>query len=287
MSWTNDNGVAMPVDATEYQEFLNAAGLSVQVPDSLFLCNEPSGSLADSIGARTLVKTGPGVFAYQTTVPGWDAVGVQVPMGSSSDWFSFAGNNLLTTPVAALLVTDLRTLGASRMLLSLGGSSTANATEVYHDSTGAIVARRAGNVATSTAHPDDVVLVLMVMRAGSSDFSVYVRTKVSGLETLTPTFTNPPNAAQTVFLSSGWNFAASDAAQMRVEYWTGAKADAFNAITAAAFLEARLNPPTPTPAPNGPVSLGGLMTVLLLAQPASRRQRQLVYGKGIRIPRKR
>lgn len=269
-----DSNVAMPINAVEYAEWLLAAGLSISVPGSLFRCNEISNvSLADSIGARTATLVG--ASSGEIDVAGWATNGVSVPNAGS--WWSYPGEDLSITPVSAFAVFDIRTLSVGD-LLSLGGVSVASQTAVQLDAAGHIVAVRGAASAVSANVYTDVVAILAVVRPGASDFSVYVKTIGGTMETLTPAWSAPPGAAGGVFICNGWtNF--TDAVTMRLEYWTGAPAE-ISPADAASFMELRLEGiPVEEEAPEEPASLGGIMTILLLAQRGGRRERQLIYGK--------
>lgn len=77
--WSVDatSGIAVPANASEWSAFIAANGLTVAVPDALWLLQEASGNFADSIGGFTL--TADAGNAYQQTVAGWARKGAQSP----------------------------------------------------------------------------------------------------------------------------------------------------------------------------------------------------------------
>lgn len=222
--WTFDTEtlVDMPINLSEYENWRADGALAMSAPSSLFRCNEASGDLADSIGTRTLTKTGNATFGVD--VIGWQTNGVNLSDNSATDWFSMTGENVSTTAVAAFGIFDINTWAASRMLMSLSAFAAGTAPEVSIDATGHVVAEMGANTATSTYTYSGVVAVFAVIRPGSSEFKVYVKALNGPLETLTPTWTAPSNAAGTFYLLSGFGN-SSDARAMRLEYWTGTSAE--------------------------------------------------------------
>lgn len=76
ITWTVDatSTKSVPANSSEWTDFIAYNALSVAVPNSLWLCQEASGNLADSIGSLTLTA-----FAtplYQQSVSGWTRKGV-------------------------------------------------------------------------------------------------------------------------------------------------------------------------------------------------------------------
>jgi uncharacterized repeat protein (TIGR01451 family) len=68
------SGIRVPATATQWSDFRSIKGLSVASPDSLWLCQDASGNLADAIGALPLTATA--VLNYQQAVAGWSRLGV-------------------------------------------------------------------------------------------------------------------------------------------------------------------------------------------------------------------
>jgi hypothetical protein len=76
VAWSLDatSGQAVPADATEWAAFIAANSLTIAAPTNLYLCQEASGNLADSIGALTLAAANTPL--YQQAVTGWTRKGV-------------------------------------------------------------------------------------------------------------------------------------------------------------------------------------------------------------------
>jgi hypothetical protein len=65
------SGVYCPANTAEWQIVYTAAGINPALtPSAVWLMQEASGNLADSVSTFTLVPTGAGI-AYQQTEPGW------------------------------------------------------------------------------------------------------------------------------------------------------------------------------------------------------------------------
>lgn len=78
----------VPASSAEWSRLLADAGISNGGPSSLWLCQESSGNLADSIGSVTLTAAGsPG---YQQAVTGWSRKAVTIANGTTTDKFAAA-----------------------------------------------------------------------------------------------------------------------------------------------------------------------------------------------------
>lgn len=97
------SGIYVPANATEWAIAMAAAGIGSGGPGSLWLMQEASGNLADSIGGVTLTQTGAG-HLYQQAVSGWARLAVQTVDGTSGQkWInSTTANNPATTDTLLL-----------------------------------------------------------------------------------------------------------------------------------------------------------------------------------------
>lgn len=77
------SGIYVPASATEWTNFRSYNSLSAANPNSLWLCQESSGNIADSIGSLTLNASSTPL--YQQTVTGWSRKAVG--MDSANDCF--------------------------------------------------------------------------------------------------------------------------------------------------------------------------------------------------------
>lgn len=107
------SGVYTPLSAADF------ATLGIAAPTNLWLCQEASGNLADSIGSATLVANA--APAYQQTISGWTRKAVTLTEATAGQRFQCAGGvgpNAGTSSVAWLIYMSTPTTPASpRQLL--------------------------------------------------------------------------------------------------------------------------------------------------------------------------
>ncbi len=122
ITWSVDatSGKGVPADATEWGDVASAAGIAS--PSALWLCQEPSGDLADSIGGHTL--TAGNSPSHAASVSGWSRLAVQIGANSGSWFFNTSSlGNVTTTShlfLAYLKLTAVPT--AARDVMGLGSS---------------------------------------------------------------------------------------------------------------------------------------------------------------------
>lgn len=186
-TWTIDatSGIAVPADATEWASFITDSGLSIAAPDALWLMQEASGNLADSIGSFTLAASGSGL-SYQQTQSGWSRTGVQTTDGTAGRWQNTAAAlpNVATESCLLLVYANITAAaGAStRSLIEIGTTTDAR---VRVNTTPRMLSSSGGNLsAAGASSPVGQVrpYVLKVDRTGS------VVTGYSDIEKLSPTF---------------------------------------------------------------------------------------------------
>jgi hypothetical protein len=88
--WSEDatSGQAVPADATEWDAFIAANSLTIAAPTNLYLCQEASGNLTDTIGSKTLTASGSPL--YQQAVTGWTRKGVGFNGGTAQHFANTA-----------------------------------------------------------------------------------------------------------------------------------------------------------------------------------------------------
>lgn len=91
------SGWYFPASATEWTTFRAAIGIASGNPSGLYLCQEPSGNAADSIGANTL--TAAGTPLYQQPIPGFTRVGFGFSQVASQRFLSAGGPSPSATSV--------------------------------------------------------------------------------------------------------------------------------------------------------------------------------------------
>lgn len=94
------SNICIPQSASEW---VTLAVAGVAAPDFLWLCQEASGNLADSIGAITLTASGTGL-AYQQAVTGWTTKALTATDASNGSWLSTSASlpDSSTTSTATL-----------------------------------------------------------------------------------------------------------------------------------------------------------------------------------------
>jgi hypothetical protein len=91
------SGWYTPADAAEWANLLQGTGMAV--PNHLYLAQEPSGNLLDSIGTSPFVVAGPGL-TYQDPVPGWSRKGIKW----TDDLQTYFGSGVTTSNTSAALL---------------------------------------------------------------------------------------------------------------------------------------------------------------------------------------
>lgn len=81
------SGIYTPASAAEWATLISVRGLSVAVPDALWLFQEASGNAADSIGGFTLTAGG-AAASYQQSVSGWTRKAIAFADTATSFFFS-------------------------------------------------------------------------------------------------------------------------------------------------------------------------------------------------------
>lgn len=153
-SWAIDatSGIAVPASATEWSAFIAAKGLSISVPSSLWLMQESSGNLSDSIGSLTL--TANGTPLYQQSVTGWTRKGVGFNEGVAQRFAAASGvgpSPATTSQTWLWLCAITSTPSATRMIATV--STAATSFDARYLSTGHVRAQIAGTNADGTGAP--------------------------------------------------------------------------------------------------------------------------------------
>lgn len=125
LNWTIDatSGKACPASAGEWSAFIAANNLSIAVPNHLWLCQESSGDLSDSIGTLTLIANANPL--YRQTVSGWSRLAVGFD-GTVNQCFYAApanGPNIATQSVCWLCIVLLETPPGNQSFIALSDSA--------------------------------------------------------------------------------------------------------------------------------------------------------------------
>lgn len=115
------SGIYCPATLAEWNQTMAAAGIGSGSPSVLWLCQEASGNLADSIGSFTGTAGGAGNL-YQQAVTGWSRVAVGAAEAATANWTNSAAGlpdpsaaSLLGLVYAAITATPTAVRGVSRM----------------------------------------------------------------------------------------------------------------------------------------------------------------------------
>ncbi len=213
----------LPSDASQWTELL--AGTLLANPSSLWLCQEASGNLADSIGAVTF--TAFGTPNYQQTVTGWTRKAINCVVGSTTNFFLGASVNPTITSEMMLLIAHIDGSAAAQRTLAFNGGCFLNCDV---DAASILMRPYADGGTNSTTGMQNinglsVVLVFKVDR-NLSEVVCYVDT----LETLKPT-PFAPSANSNIFIG-GVGQAYPDGDVLYSAIWTGADAEMSDADVA-------------------------------------------------------
>ena len=257
MTVTSDatSGKFIPQSAAEWTTLLAGSGISN--PSALWLCQEASGNLADSIGAFTLTAGGTAA-AYAQAVTGWSTKGVTLSKGNPSNFISNSGSlpainatscmifcwikqpivNAGLTEVSIISFADPR--NGTGMAAETNGGGATNALKCISGANTASGSLGLGGFFDGTVHP-------LIVQNDHTNSASNVQ---SDLETVTATFGSfsstkrltlgGDNTGTTTWRSSG-------ATHLYMAMWTGSAAelDATHRTT----LLSRMN--------TGPVASGG------------------------------
>lgn len=120
-------GKYFPASATEWSNFLTRKGISLTV-SNLWLCQESTGNLADSIGALTLLKNG--TTTYNNAVSGYTRTAAGIPQATSARFEAVVGSgwNVSTTSVLLCMCASITAQAAAdRGIMTLGGAAVGTA----------------------------------------------------------------------------------------------------------------------------------------------------------------
>lgn len=190
------SGIYCPATSSEWTTTLSAAGDAVGGPSALYLCQEASGNLADSIGTFTLTASGTGL-TYAQAVSGWARKGVSSNDGGTGVFTSTDAGlpDLSATSFAALAYFSATTPAANRTFAGMGTTTTTlglvQSTGVGRCLSGANSSVGA-QVATGQVRP----WVLMHNKTASAD-QLY-----NDMEKITPTFSATTTGKQFQFGSA-------------------------------------------------------------------------------------
>lgn len=220
------SGISVPIDATEWATLNSTAGLATGVPDHLYLCQEASGDLIDSIAGVNLTATNTPL--YQQTVTGWSRKGVG---WSDAGVARFQRTTTFTAPSAEAYFflayyASTGSPAATRFAITLGTSVSAGIAVL---TTGKLRTNAGANVANATNNLGTNVRPLALLADSTNNVTI----GADDQETMTPTHLDAGTA--------GVYIPGTTTPGGRLVYlaiWRGTKAEAFSRTNIKALQQA-------------------------------------------------
>ncbi len=149
------SGIYVPASAAEWTTFIAAAGLSIAVPDALWLMQEASGNPADSIGSLTLTASGIGI-TYQQSVTGWTRKAIKFADANTSQLRSTGASlpDVSTASQLTLLLAQLAVPSSTAKVMAHGTVRN----EIRITTTPRLRAQSNGNIADGSVSPTGSVI---------------------------------------------------------------------------------------------------------------------------------
>lgn len=160
------SNIYVPASSSQWSSVMSSAGLATGGPSLLWLAQEATGSLADSIGTFTGTLAG-GPPTYQQAVAGWSRKGISGTDGGSGVFSNTdAGLPDLTTQSMLVLVYAVVTTPASaRGIMDFGAAliSGANLT------TGPLLQCSAGSTVNGASNPTGAVRPILLLHDATNN----------------------------------------------------------------------------------------------------------------------
>jgi hypothetical protein len=118
------SGIYVPATSAEWTTTMSVAGIASGGPSGVWLCQEASGSLADSVGVFTLTAGGTG-SSYQNAVTGWTRKAVGTTEANATRWQSVdvgLPDPATTSYLTILYAQVMSTPAATRSIFEYGTS---------------------------------------------------------------------------------------------------------------------------------------------------------------------
>lgn len=223
ITWTVDDasGNATPASAAEWHDFIVAHDLSMAAPDGLWLLQEASGVVHDSIGTIDLMPSGP--VKYLQPVTGWTRKAVRTDDGTGASFLNTTATSLpdvgSTSMTILLVYQTASTPAAPRSVLFGGGGVPSTLGQLDVDAANHLVFTAGGMMATGTVSYDTDVLVAVMRldRAANQNHLVTHR------EVIAPAHV-PLGASRGLFLG-GASHAAPAGRWLYMAAWYGSHAE--------------------------------------------------------------
>lgn len=180
------SSVYSPASAGEWTILMSAAGVATGNPSAVYLMQEASGNLADSVGTFTLTAAGTGLL-YAQAIAGWTRLGIGTTSGATGVFANvdIGLPNILTNSLAILVYAMPTTLGVVRDIAGGGAAATKICGQTSATSGFARVLSVGNNAAGSVSMSGTVHPWLVVCNRTASTATLY-----TDLEKISPTFGN-------------------------------------------------------------------------------------------------
>jgi hypothetical protein len=231
ITWEVDatSKIGVPATAQQWRDLMTAAGLQPIAPTNLWLVQETSGALADTIGTIPLVPVNN--VSYANTVPGWSRRALGTIDADGDQGFRSNGTgNLDGTSYALLLYASVPTLPAvPRSLAGVGAAQ-----DHRYAAVGATMFSARGSVGSpgvgvappgSDVHP----LLIEVNMSANPQFAIY-----TDKEKITAPYMAPQGLGNLVMIGAA-GFGSPNARYLYAAMWKGTAAQ-FSDADAKALL---------------------------------------------------
>ena len=220
------SGIKIPQNSTEWANLISQASLTgtVQAPDALWLMQEASGNLADSIGAFTLTVSGSNE-TYANSVSGWSTKSIRWINAATG---SFQSTDVNLPDISATSLTMLcyvKVISAPSATRGIVGAGTSNFLQVQLNTTPRIIAADGANTATETNNPTSEgvsgVFPLVVTHNKTGTSSRFT----TATEKLVPTFSASATGKKVIIGGSGGVGSAPAMDVLYCAMWKGTNAE--------------------------------------------------------------
>lgn len=187
-AWSTDAGKGVPNSAAEWTLTLAAAGISTGNPGALWLCQEPSGNPADSIGSNGL--TAFGAVSYANNVTDWTRKALGLIHTGGAFYNVSIGNTSTTSYMVLAYVAMIAAPVANQPVINVGqptGSPTDSrraeitTSRTWRANGGGVTPADGSTDASTTVHP-----VVLLFNRATSEFTV-----MTDQDKITTTWVNP------------------------------------------------------------------------------------------------
>ena len=211
--------VYCPASSTEWAELLSGTGLNG--PSSCWACSESSGTLADSIGSRTLTSSGGGALSYQQSAPGWSRKGVAFADNGTGYLLGTGADTTTTSGMLLQVLVPVTNPASGFRALNCFGNTKYEEAQFVNGATGAKLRGQSdSNTATGDQQHAGGLVVVTKYDHTNGVFSVQTRG-----ERIKPTYVSQTAGSATNLFLLGDGINSTDAIMVYAAYWTGADAE--------------------------------------------------------------